>query len=152
MRPRATASSSVFALFVLLVALVQLACRNPAEWRWAVQRGTIVDNPQFSPTVILPTQVVADQAAPVTVYTFGNGCVKPAYTNSRVSGAVAVVEPFDSVVVEMPPNSGCTDQRNGFPHSVSVVFPVSGSGTIRIIGWSDATRAVDTLEYSVTVQ
>ncbi len=151
---RAIAPSWVFAPLALLVAvaLPQLACRNPAEWRWAVQRGTIVDIPQFSPVVTIPTPIVAGKAATVTVYTFGNGCVKAAYTNFKVSGAVAVVEPFDSVVVEMPPNGACTDQRNGFRHSASVVFPASGSGTLWIIGWSDVTRAVDTLDYNVTVQ
>jgi len=150
---RAIAPSWVFAPLALLtaVALPQLACRNPAELRWAVRRGTIVLD-VVGPMVTLPTQVVAGQAAPITVYTFGDGCVTPAYTNSRVSGDTAVVEPFDSVVVQLPPNEACTSELNGFPHSVSVIFPRAGPGAIRVVGWNDVARADDTLDYNVTVQ
>lgn len=151
MRPRSLAPSRVLVLLLSLVALVQLACRNPAERRWAVRRGTIVLN-VVGPTVTLPTQFVAGQAAPITVYTYGGGCVAPAYTNSRVSGAIAVVEPFDSVLVQLPPNVACTNELNAFPHSVSLIFPRAGAGTIRIVGWNDVAQAEDTLDYNVSVQ
>ena len=150
-RPRFLARSWVPVLLLSLVALVQLACRNPAEWRWAVRRGTIVTS-AAGPTVIWPSEVVAGQPLPVTVYTFGNGCVTPAYTNSTVSGDTAVVEPFDSVIVQLPPNHTCAQKSYLFAHSASVVFAQAGSGTIRIIGWNDVVQADDTLDYSVTVQ
>ncbi|MGA2381894.1 MAG: hypothetical protein ABSG61_00510 [Gemmatimonadales bacterium] len=102
--------------------------------------------------VTLPTQVVAGQAALITVNTFGGGCVTPAYTNSRVSGDTAVVEPFDSVIVQLPPHQVCSDKLYTFLHSVWVVFPVAGPGTIRIIGWNDVVHADDTLDYNVSVQ
>ena len=152
MRPSSLAPSRGLLLLLPLVALVPQACRNPAELRWAVRPGTIVYNQQVGSMVILPTQVVAGQAAPVTVYTFGNGCVAPAYTNTTVSGAIAIVEPFDSVVVQLPPHMTCTDELNAFPHSVSVVFPQAGAGRILIIGWNHVTETDDTLDYNLTVQ
>ena len=135
-----------------LLLLVAVACRNPAELRWAVQRGTIFGPGVGSSTVTLPSQFVAGQPAPVTVYTQGGGCVRAAYTNSRVAGDTAVVEPFDSVVVQLPPNTACTSEFRWLPHSVSVIFPQAGSGTIRIVGWNGIAGVDTTLTYSVTVQ
>jgi len=136
---------------LLLVALPQLGCRSPAELRWAVQRGTIFASAVGS-VVTVPTQVVAGQGATVTVYTVGGGCVKPAYTNSKVSGDTAVVEPFDSVVVHLPADMNCTTELRMLPHAASVIFPQAGPGTIRIVGWNDVAHADTTLVYNVSVQ
>ncbi len=151
MRPTPIVPWWVLTSMLLLTALPQLSCRNPAELRWAVQRGTIASN-GMEPMVTLPTQVVAGQEATVTVYTFGGGCVKLAYTNSRVSGDTAVVEPFDSVVVQLPANMACTTELELLPHSASVIMSRSGPGTIRIVGWNDVAHADTTLVYTVSVQ
>lgn len=151
MRSGARALRSALLCLLPSAALWQLACHNPEEFGWAVQRGTIVTN-VAGPIVSVPSVVAAGQLAGVTVYTFGDGCVTPAYTNSRVSGALAVVEPFDSVVVKLPAHHSCAGKSYQFAHSVAVVFTQAGSDTIRIIGWSAVTQADDTLDYVVAIQ
>jgi hypothetical protein len=132
-------------------ALWPLACHNPEEFGWAVERGTIVTS-AAGPIVDVPSVVVAGEPAAVTVYTFGDGCVTPAYTNSTVTGALAVVEPFDSVIVKLPANHTCGSKSYQFAHSAAVVFAQAGSGTIRIIGWNEVSQADDTLDYAVSIQ
>ena len=151
MRLSARALHCVRLSLLPVAALWQLACRNPEGFGWAVQRGTIVTS-AAGPNVDLPSVFVAGQLAGVTVYTFGDGCVTLAYTSSTVSGAMAVVEPFDSVIVKLPPHHVCSDKSYQFAHTAAVVFAQAGSGTIRIIGWSDIAQAVDTLDYAVTIQ
>ena len=151
MRSGARALQRALLSLVPVAALWQLACHNPEEFGWTVRRGTIVTS-VAGPLVTLPSQVVAGQPALVTVYTFGDGCVTSAYTNSTVSGAMAVVEPFDSVIVRLPAHHTCAGKSYQFAHSAAVVFPQAGSGTIRIIGWSDVAQADDTLDYAVSIQ
>jgi len=142
-------ASRIMRSCLVLVALVGLACRGN-EPQWGISRGTI----EFlgDSAVDIPQQMTAGQAALVTIYTFGDvDCYRPAWTRLAVTGATAVIEPFDWVVVG-PANTPCDRVLRQMPHSVSLTFSQAGPAAIRIVGWRDAIGVTDTLEYSVTVQ
>ena len=134
-----------------LVVLVPLACRDPNAVKWAILPGAVVYG-SAGPSVSIAQPIVTGQAAVVTVYTFGDGCARQANTQSTVSGSIAVIEPFDWVVVQTPSNFACDQMLNTFPHSVSLVFSQSGPATIRVLGRKVPFDTADTLEYSVSVQ
>ena len=150
---RSLVSSCVRLSGLSLVALVALACRDFNEIRWTVRRATIEQPPPVGSRVDVPQTIVAGQAAIVTVHTFGeDDCVRGAGTNSTVSGATAVIEPFDSVIVQMPSNMACLSLPADIRHSVSLVFSKAGPATIRIVGWSDVQQAEVTVERAIAVQ
>ncbi len=128
-----------------------LACREPTGLRWAVRRGT-VEFYSGTSRLDLPQAVVAGQPGLFTIWTYGGGCVRQAYTRSSVSGSTAVLEPFDSVVVELPANMGCTDELRMFAHSATITFPEAGLATIRVVGWKEPDEVEIAREQIITVQ
>ena len=131
--------------------LLVLACGDLTAPRWIVRRGTVQADP-VAPRLDVPQPIIAGQPGVFTVYTFGGGCVRPASTQSAVSGPAAVIEPFDSVVVELPANMACTTEFRSFLHSATLVFSQPGPATIRVVGWKEPEQVEITLEWSVAVQ
>ena len=130
-----------------------LACEDqePTALRWAVRRGTI-ETSDLTSQLDVPQAVVAGQPGQFTVYTYGGGCVRGAYTRASVSGSTAVLEPFDSVVVWLPANTGCTDELKMIPHSATITFPQVGLVTIRIVGWKEPDGVEIAREKTITIQ
>ena len=130
-----------------------LACQDqePTGLRWAVRRGTI-EYSVFTSQLDVPQAVVAGQPGLFTLYTYGGGCVRGAYTRTSISGSTAVLEPFDSVVVYLPANTGCTDDLEVIPHRATITFPQAGLVTIRIVGWKEPDGVEIAREQTITIQ
>jgi hypothetical protein len=139
------------AIVALSVLGFALACREPTGLRWGIRRGTIQSDSGTS-LLDVPQTIVAGQPAVFTIYTYGGGCVRQAYTRSSLSGSMAILEPFDSVVVAMPDNMGCTLELRMFAHSATFTFPGAGSATIRVVGWKEPDEVEVTREQSIIVQ
>jgi hypothetical protein len=131
-----------------------LACQDqePTALRWAVRRGTI-ETSDLTSQLDVPQAVVAGEPGQFTVYTYGGGCVRGAYTRASVSGSTAVLEPFDSVVVQLPASiAGCPDYLKMIPHSATITFPQVGLVTIRIVGWKEPDGVEIAREKTITIQ
>ena len=120
------------ALFIL-TSLTLLGC-GLTEPRWDLRRGEIEGG--ADPLHLeIPAVVTAGEPATIAIRTYGNGCVRHGeVTLVSVTGMTAIVEPYDSVVVEAPGNYGCTDQLRTFTHTADITFPQAGDATLQVIG------------------
>src|SRR6266545_4892010 len=86
--------------------------------------------------VDIQTPATASVGVPITLtfFTVGGGCTRTGPTSTSVQGLVAVIEPFDSVVTELPPNWGCPMDLRGLEHTATVRFAAAGTASIRVVG------------------
>lgn len=82
--------------------------------------------------IILPDTVLANVPANISVRTHGGGCISQGETRVSVDGLLAVIEPFDSVVVG--DDLVCTTELWVFTHTALLQFGQTGIATARIIG------------------
>ncbi len=101
------------------------------EPRLEARRGVI----QFfedTVRITLPDTVSANVAANISVLTHGGGCISQGETRVSVDGLLAVIEPFDSIVVG--DDLVCTLELRVFTHTVLLQFGQTGIATARVIG------------------
>ena len=102
----------------------------------------------------IETPATASVGVPIaiTVYTVGGGCTRMGPTTSSVQGLIAVVEPFDSVVTQLPPNWGCPMDLRGLEHATTVQFDAAGAATIRFVGRTEPGDTALVIERSIVIQ
>jgi len=100
------------------------------------------------------TPATASVGAPITLmfYTIGGGCTRTGPTSTSVQGLVALIEPFDSVVTQLPPNWGCTMELRGLEHTATVRFAAAGTATVRVDGRGESGDTTLVIERTVVIQ
>ena len=91
---------------------------------------------------------------PITLafYTVGGGCTRTGPTSASVDGLVAVIQPFDSVVTELPPNWGCPMDLRGLEHTATVRFASAGTATVQVLGRRQPGDSALIIERTVVIQ
>ncbi|HYT13817.1 MAG TPA: hypothetical protein VEL12_13615, partial [Candidatus Nitrosopolaris sp.] len=73
-------------------------------------------------------------------------------TSASVDGLVAVIQPFDSVVTELPPNWGCPMDLRGLEHTATVRFASAGTATVQVLGRREPGDSALVIERTVVIQ
>ena len=80
------------------------------------------------------------------------GCTRTGPTSTAVDGLVAVIQPFDSVVTELPPNWGCPMDLRGLEHTATVRFAAAGTATVQVLGRRERGDSALIIERTVVIQ
>ncbi len=104
--------------------------------------------------VDIKTPTTASVGVPITLafYTVGGGCTRTGPTSASVDGLVAVIQPFDSVVTELPPNWGCPMDLRGLEHTATVRFASAGTATVQVLGRREPGDSALIIERTVVIQ
>ena len=104
--------------------------------------------------VDIQTPATASVGGPITLtfYTVGGGCTRTGPTSTAVDGLVAVIQPFDSVVTELPPNWGCPMDLRGLEHTATVRFAAAGTATVQVLGRRQPGDSALIIERTVVIQ
>jgi len=84
--------------------------------------------------VTLPNSARVGVPLPVTVTSFGGGCITKGETDVMVTGLLAEVRPYRYEVVRLPLHSACTGELRLFLHVTQVQFDAPGDARIRVVG------------------
>ena len=98
-----------------------------------------------------PAEVQIGLDVPVTLRTFGNGCVSAAGSGVRYHGNTAIVVPYDNSASRQGENANCPDVLLRPTHTVVLRFPLEGVGTIRVEGRNAPEGRWTVIESTITV-
>ena len=84
-----------------------------------------------APKVTIPAEGRRGQPIPVSIATYGGGCIQQGDTEVSATSSSAEIRPFD---IFPPPDAVCTADLRMIPHQVTVSFPLAGTATIRVHG------------------
>ena len=103
------------------------------------------------PVVVeVPATATAGVPFPVTVHSYGGGCVRQGDTRVQVRGAVADVTP--RVVEHRGQNVVCTRELRIYLHEAAVRFDAPGTATVRVHGLRHPAAEPITVTRTVRVQ
>ncbi len=121
----------------ILISLALSGC-GLTEPRWGLRRAEIELSEFETLDVTLPAVITAGQPATIGIRTYGDdGCTRHGQvTTVNVTGTTATIEPYDSVIVAAPDNFACLSIVSRFTHTAAVTFPLSGSATLRVVGFA----------------
>lgn len=139
----------------LLTAPSLLACAgSPSQVTEPIvelRRG-VLEFYDDAPRIEAPATASVGAPVAVTVRTYGGGCIGRGPTSTAVQGLVAVIEPFDSVVIRLPPNWACTLELRLLEHVATVQFAEPGTATIRILGRREPGDSPLSVERTIVIQ
>ena len=110
--------------------LILSACDVSGGPDWHLRRG-VITNFDDSLSLQVPDTIRSGQPATLRVWTHGDRCVLPAYTDQHLTATVLTVEPYDSVLVG---DVNCPSAPCLCSHDVTVLFAQPGDVTLRVVG------------------
>ena len=134
--------------FPIALAVLSVACHSSPIGPGAGRVVGTIDAGQSFPQVIdAPAQASLGQSFSVTVFTFGNSCVRAAGADVTIDGLVATITPYDVVMTGVT----CLEYLKGYPRVVQLSFGQAGTATIRVKGRRDYQPGLVTVERSLVV-
>jgi hypothetical protein len=155
--PRPTALSP-FALLAA-IAVAGGTCTEPTGPDRRVVDGVVYER---RPSVLVfaggeavrvtsPDTVTAGVPFPVTIVTYGGGCILLGETAVAVSGLFAELRPFEWFVTPSA-NVACTDDIRRLEHTATVTFPTAGRATLRVLGRQLPDEGTVSVERAIVVK
>jgi hypothetical protein len=132
-----------------VLAVLSLACHSsPLDLGPRRVVGIIDAGVTDQQIIEAPAEASSGQSFTVTVYTFGNSCIKAAGAEVAIDGLVATITPYDFVTSD----GVCLDYLKAYPRAVQLSFAQAGPATIRVKGLSDSQPGFVTVEHSLVVR
>lgn len=114
----------------MLAALVTAGCSSVTGGGQAEPDAAVLEFFGDPVQVTVPEAATAGEAFPVTIRTYGGGCVRQGTTEVSVEGSTARLRPRDL----HKQSAVCTAELRVFTHQVSVRFAEPGSATLHVYG------------------
>lgn len=126
------------------------ACALLGDEAWHVERAVIQHSAEDRISLELPATITAGVATPVTLRTEGTRfCTHPSHTAMSSAGMVVTLEPYDSIYVG---DLSCPSVPCDCAHTVNIIFPGAGVGTLRVLGRRGLSVAVVVVDTVLNVQ
>ncbi|HWE43815.1 MAG TPA: hypothetical protein VG432_15015 [Gemmatimonadaceae bacterium] len=135
-----------------VLALVAFGCQPITDSRPVLEQRPGVLTLSGEPSITVPAEGTAGAPVIVTVITWGGGCARQGPTAASVSGLIADVTPFDSVVVSLPSNMACPADIRSYTHTATILFSAAGPAVVRVHGWSEPAKAAITVERAIQIR
>lgn len=137
---------------LILFACVTTSCSVLADPQ--VIRSPMIATIDFynDPIVVhTPDSVRVGNVFPVTVRSYGGGCITQGHTDVTINGLGAVVTPYDTVVTRAPENYACTMELRHYEHVAHLAFDRPGSAAIRFQGRREPGGTIISVSRTVVV-